>query len=390
VQVGSAGTDAEWSEFIGRLAAESDAPRRAAVRVAELPSYQAIPFRELLGQIRRSFIAGLTGLTERRMPGADEDVSIYEQSGEARARAGVTLADMILCWTMSLEVARADAFRWAPAGENRDALLLEAVELMTAWNTLGMNASTAAHRRVELQLARQENHDAANLVRSVLLGGTVDRVIGQLERFGIDPARAHYAVRVRPEGAFDLGRIERWLGTWQSSARPNGLVGLIDGDVAGFVADPPADSAVPVCAGLAGPTPLSGIADAFRLASRALDAARAVGRTGLTDLGALGLLPSVLSDADVARSVLDRYVRPVEQDGRGGITVLKTVESYLAHDCLAPETATALGVHPNTVRYRIGQFEQLTGCSLRHTESLVEVWWALRRYGIRPPGEALA
>ncbi|HMH93751.1 MAG TPA: helix-turn-helix domain-containing protein [Streptosporangiaceae bacterium] len=41
------------------------------------------------------------------------------------------------------------------------------------------------------------------------------------------------------------------------------------------------------------------------------------------------------------------------------------------------------GVHPNTVRYRVGRFEQATGCSLRHTESLVEAWWALRRHRAR-------
>ena len=120
---------------------------------------------------------------------------------------------------------------------------------MTAWNMLGMNAQVAAHRRVELQLARQEQHDAANLVRGVLLGGIGERAIGDLERFGVDPAREHYAVRVRPGESFDLGQVERWLGTRrQSAARPNGLVALIDGDVAGFVASRPVGSGASRCA----------------------------------------------------------------------------------------------------------------------------------------------
>jgi DNA-binding PucR family transcriptional regulator len=217
----------------------------------------------------------------------------------------------------------------------------------------------------------------------VLLGGIGDRAIGDLERFGVDPAREHYAVRVRPGERFDLGQIEQWLGTRPSSARPNGLVALIDGDVAGFVADRPADAAPAVCAGVAGPVPLAGIADAFRLASRALDAAVATGRTGLTEFEALGLIPAVLSDTDVGRGVVERYVRPLERDGRGGTTVLETVRLYLEHDCQVPETAAALGVHPNTVRYRVGRFEQVTGCSLRRTESIIEAWWALRRYQVR-------
>jgi hypothetical protein len=381
VSAGSA--DGEWLTFIGKLAAESDGPRLTAVRIAELPSYRGIPLRELIPAVRRDFAAGMVGMRERRFPGPDEDVTPYEKSGEQRARQGVTLADMIQGFTIGLEVARADAFRWVPAGDHREALLLEAVELMTAWNNLGMNAAAAAHRRVELQHARLEEHDAANVVRSVLLGAPGDPALGQLERFGVDPGREHFAIRVRPREAFDLGQIERWLGTGQSAGRPNGLVALIDGDVAGFVADPPADKAVPVCAGVAGPAPLPGIGDSFRLASRALEAAVALGRSGLTEFGSLGLIPSVLADADVGRGVLDRYVRPLELDGRAGATVLRTVAAYLDHDCQVPETAAALGVHRNTVRYRIGRFEQLTGCSLRHTDALVEVWWALRRHGIR-------
>jgi len=59
--------------------------------------------------------------------------------------------------------------------------------------------------------------------------------------------------------------------------------------------------------------------------------------------------------------------------------VLDTLERYLDNDCQVQRTATELGVHPNTVRYRVSRFEQLTGCSLKHNESLVEAWWALRR-----------
>jgi hypothetical protein len=355
----------------------------AALRVAELPSYQGIPFPELLTGIRHTFIAGLAGLRQRRPPLPDEDVSGYETTGEQRARQGVSLADMILCWTTGLEVAHAAAFRCIPGGAHREAILLEAVELMTAWNLLGMNASVAAHRRVELQLARQQQHDATNVVRDVLLRGAGERAIGDLERFGVDPAREYYAVRVRPGESFDLGQIEHWLGTRPSAARPNGLVALVDGDVAGFVADRPAETAVPFCGGIGGPAPLAAIAGAFRLASRALEVAQAMGRRGLTELSALGLMPAVLSDTDVALAVLERYVRPLERDGRAGATVLRTVQLYLEKDCQVPETAAALGVHPNTVRYRIGRFEQATDCSLRHTRSLVEAWWALRRHSIR-------
>lgn len=41
--------------------------------------------------------------------------------------------------------------------------------------------------------------------------------------------------------------------------------------------------------------------------------------------------------------------------------------------------ARRLTVHPNTVRYRVKRFEQLTGLDLRRTEDLVTSWWLLNR-----------
>jgi hypothetical protein len=381
------GYAAAWSAFIARLEADRAGPEATAARIRELPSYRGVDERELMPGIRHSFSLALGAMRERRAPGPGEDVSRFERAGERRARQRVTLADMIQAWTIGLDVARADAFRRVPGGPHREAILLEAVELMTAWNTLGMSAAAGAHRRVEFQIARQEQHDAANVVRGLLLGGVGERAIGDLERFGIDPGRHHYAIRVRPDDSSDLAQIEGWLGTRQSAARPNGLVAVLDGDVAGLVADRPADPGPAVCAGAAGPVPLAEIADAFRLASRALEAAAATGRGGLTEFGALGLLPAVLADADVGSSIRARYIQPLERDGRAGGKVLETVRLFLEHDSQVPETAAALGVHPNTVRYRVSRFEQATGCSLRHTESLAGAWLALRRY---QPGPAAA
>jgi DNA-binding PucR family transcriptional regulator len=77
--------------------------------------------------------------------------------------------------------------------------------------------------------------------------------------------------------------------------------------------------------------------------------------------------------------VLERYVFPLERRGKSGAAILDTVTRYLENDCQVDVTAAEVGVHANTVRYRVTRFEHLTGCSLKHSESLVEVWWALRR-----------
>jgi hypothetical protein len=379
----SSPSDPLWRSFVSAIAADTDAVELTAARISELPSYRTIPLAELVPEIRRTYAAGLRQLRARRPATASEDLSAYERTGEQRARQGVTLADMLSGFSIAIAVSRAGAHRNAPTGERRDALLLEAIEIMDSSNMIGMNAAAAAHRQVELELAQQEHHDVANVVRRVLfgtVGGRVQR--GHLERFGIDPTRRYHAIRVRPSEDFGITETERWLGVSESASRRSGLVALIDGDVAGFVADRPAERALPVAAGIAGPEVLGSLAEAFRLASRALETAHALGVHGLVDLSELGLRPAVFADDDVGSGVLERYVRPLEHRGRAGALVLDTLDRYLENDCQVLRTADELGVHPNTVRYRITRFEQLTGCSLKHNESLVEVWWALRRRAV--------
>ncbi len=36
-------------------------------------------------------------------------------------------------------------------------------------------------------------------------------------------------------------------------------------------------------------------------------------------------------------------------------------------------------MHPNTVRYRVSRFQELTDLNLRRTEDLVTSWWLLNR-----------
>jgi DNA-binding PucR family transcriptional regulator len=96
-------------------------------------------------------------------------------------------------------------------------------------------------------------------------------------------------------------------------------------------------------------------------------------------LADLGLQPAILADPDVGEHLTQRFVTPLERAGTPGRVILETVERYLANDGRLEVTAGELCVHVNTVRYRLNRFEELTSCSLRRTEDLVVVWWALAR-----------
>ena len=107
-----------------------------------------------------------------------------------------------------------------------------------------------------------------------------------------------------------------------------------------------------------------------------------LGAKGVFGFDELSIYPAIAADPDVGGVMLARYVEPVEAVA-GGATILTTIEHYLANDRSVEVTAKDLGVHSNTVRQRLERFEQTTGQSLRETETLVELYWALehRRIG---------
>jgi DNA-binding PucR family transcriptional regulator len=70
----------------------------------------------------------------------------------------------------------------------------------------------------------------------------------------------------------------------------------------------------------------------------------------------------------------------------------ETVLAYLDHSQRLESTAAALHVHPNTVKYRIRRFAELTGRPpvLRNGSAIEDGahwWWALRTWLLIPPGQ---
>ncbi|RJQ81924.1 PucR family transcriptional regulator [Amycolatopsis panacis] len=123
---------------------------------------------------------------------------------------------------------------------------------------------------------------------------------------------------------------------------------------------------------------------AFRQATRALDTALTLGFKGLFEIGDLGVHPALVTDDEVGDVLLQRYLEPVLALP-GGEAIVKTVERYLVNDRSVDITARELAIHPNTVRQRLGRFENTTQRSLRDTEAVVELWWALQRRHLTTP-----
>ena len=76
----------------------------------------------------------------------------------------------------------------------------------------------------------------------------------------------------------------------------------------------------------------------------------------------------------------------VEYDAEHSGGLVASVRVWLEHDRQTDRAARALHIHPNTLLYRIRRFEQISGRSLASTESLAEVWLAMRTTAAVPEG----
>ncbi|MCW2978861.1 MAG: PucR-like helix-turn-helix protein [Solirubrobacterales bacterium] len=368
-----------WQSFLEAVRAENNVSvERTVESLQTMPSYSGLGREALELGVRANFDVVLAGIGKRRRPDRSDDPEVFLDRGRTRGRQGVAVTEMLTAWRVALEALYETARRVAPDVPEREGLLLEFLELALTWTDFGMVAAAQGHREAELARAREQQQTQTNLVRRLLTGIAAPAEIRTaIVPLGLEPEALYHAVIARPDPSVDLEEIERFLRADGLVSRGNGLVALIDGDACGFIKTLP-DSMAPSAFGISEPALLSAMEPAFRSARRALDTALAIGSKGVFELSDFGVRPAVAEDADVGTAMVERYVSPVLALS-GGEAVLTTVESYLANDCNAETTAAGLEVHPNTVRHRLGRFEEATGRSLRATETLVEIWWALER-----------
>jgi PucR C-terminal helix-turn-helix domain len=360
------------------LRAQRLADRAVAEFQDAFPSYAQLDPAELAPVVLRNTISLLESV---RDPARDTaaDREFYRESGEHRARMGITNDEMLHAWRIGLKVTRAEAYALARELGIGEDVVLGFVEALLHWGDVGMVESASGHRETELEMARREQHHRANLVRGVLFGTLAPAAMRvQAATYGLEPQGPYVAVRARPTTDVSVRSLEYQLGVADAAGPRRGLAALLDGDLAGFVLAPaPARIGVPV--GIGPPAPLAELENSFRLATRALESAAAAGLTGPVGLDRLGLLPAVIGDRDVGDEIMRRIVAPVLAQGKPGITLIDTVARYLENDLRLELTAAQMFLHVNTVRYRLRRFEELTDTNLRHVDDLVQVWWALQR-----------
>ncbi|GAB2590619.1 helix-turn-helix domain-containing protein [Streptomyces capparidis] len=172
----------------------------------------------------------------------------------------------------------------------------------------------------------------------VLVGGRALVVLGALDE---DARRAEEQVtRLGTALAGDV-------------AAPGGRVRIALGDVVAGLAELPASrrSAEQALAALLAP-------GQTRAVARTRDVAEAVAMAQIMD-----------ALADVALPAPTPVARLAAAEAEHGGTLVETLRAYLDHFGDVPAAARALGVHPNSLRYRIRRITELSGLDLKDPEA---------------------
>ncbi|MEV6172453.1 helix-turn-helix domain-containing protein [Streptomyces sp. NPDC051954] len=205
-----------------------------------------------------------------------------------------------------------------------------------------------------------------------LLTGEVAPSAEELARVGLRPdARRHLVVS-------------------DASTRPvrlRGVFGPVEGRLAGLCPRRPTgeevgDAALVV---VSPAVPLEELRRAYRLCVRALEIGGRQGRLGLYDVTDFAA-EIALSDQPLLGSYLsDRLLGALDPSDAFHRQLALTALTFLDNGRRLDQTAAMLFTHPNTVRYRLGRLQKITGESLTDLPpesrsnplSAVHWWWAL-------------
>ena len=131
---------------------------------------------------------------------------------------------------------------------------------------------------------------------------------------------------------------------------------------------------------------------AYEQAQRALTARRQssapYGFISYADLDVDRILALDGNAAEVERLIHDWLADLLCYDDRQGTDLVPTLAMYLDHDGKYDETARALSIHRNTLRYRFGRVTEISGHDLADVETKLNLHlaaraWRLRRARIR-------
>lgn len=130
---------------------------------------------------------------------------------------------------------------------------------------------------------------------------------------------------------------------------------------------------------------LDGIRKGYAEALQAIKLGKPLGQSGYVhydDLGIFRLLGQFHDRKELESLYEETVGKLVEYDSIHQGTLLITLKEYFARNCSLSETAEALYIHVNTMKYRLQKIEQLTELSVHNAEERLLLHMGLKIYQI--------
>jgi PucR-like helix-turn-helix protein len=344
-----------------------------------LPSYRSVSDEGLRASGLRNSASVRQMLTARRLP-SDKELAAAAVAAAERAEQGVSVQDMLTAFRLSIHQIREFVTEAANASGCSPAVTVEMIQLLWALADAVSIRMASVHRDAEIEIARHGERQRAEFLRGLVFGSVGTAEIRRLgPAYNLTPDVHYVALRGRPTPGTPPGELVRAISAASRAVGHHAFIDVLEGDVVGVARRPPAIADCPGIVGVGPPTDLTGIEPSFATASRVLEVAERYGEPGVYRLEDLSLRVAVAAEDELGELLVGRYLRPLEKLGGRADAVLETVAAFIEHGLSVKATAEALDVHQNTVRYRLGRFEELTGACLEKPLTAFEVWWAMQR-----------
>lgn len=341
-----------------------------------LPSYVTVPHQPLHDSIMRNIRRVAATLVDGRAPAPAE---VYEAwVARERAEMGVPPSDVIRAYQLSLGMLRDLFIELATAMEVNPVAIVQGTHLLWRLTDTVTMCLIEVRREVDLEKARYDEHQRLDFLRRLLFGSADPaELYNRGAIYGLILDRAYLAFRARPRDPAAVELLKQQIEMSCRAQGAPGLVGIIDGDVAGIASLRPAVGTLEATLGVGALGAIERVEQSFATASRVLDAAIWMRRVGTFGLDDLSLRAVMVAEPELGALLVQRYLAPLQAEGAFGALLEQTVRQFQASGQQIGPAAHTLAVHVNTLRYRLARFEELTGARLAEPMCAMEVWWAL-------------
>ncbi|HWJ80984.1 MAG TPA: helix-turn-helix domain-containing protein [Nocardioides sp.] len=353
--------------------------------IAEVPAYEDA-FHGPMGETIRtavqvahggflSLVSGRSGTDARALTRSAVDGAY--QLGRGEARSGRSTDALLSAYRIGARVSWREFSERAVALDLDARLLVSFAELVFAYIDQLSAASVAGHNDESATAGRVRQRLLERVVRHLLAGSPEATVLAAAERAEWTPPTTLTAV-IAPEA-----QVAPLLQTLPPRTLQSSDLAELDAAALLLVPDVQGRRRAATTRAVAGrgcivgpPRPWVDVRSSYARALRA----RALGLEGDTEEHLPRLV--LTADPEALADLRERALAPLADLRPASRAKLEeTLRAWLLHQGRREEVATALFVHPQTVRYRVGQLREAYGDALEDPETVLALTLAL---GVEP------